>query len=175
MLPYLPPPLPPEPWKDKQNSSTPVYTQKVNCGPVEFQHSSGWTLAHAFILGVFGEHKHLQTSRCSKQTEESSHIRVHRGFLDSSSKVVFGCRPAVPRAAALHSICLFLPHKGPFLQLPRGPGLFSLLFDQMRICEVKHSGFARCMAVLASSPADLKPDESSTTPVSRLKIRHYHA
>lgn len=110
--------------KGKRNSSTPVYTQKVNCSPMEFQHSSGWTLAHAYTLGAFGEHKHLQTSRCSKQTEESSHIRVHGGFLDSSSKVVFGCRPAVPRAAALHSICLFLPHKGPFLQLPQGPGLF---------------------------------------------------
>lgn len=87
-------------------------------------HGVSALMAHACTLGVFGEHKHLQTSRCSKQTEESSHIRVHGGFLDSSSKVVFGCRPAVPRAAALHSICLFLPHKGPFLQLPQGPGLF---------------------------------------------------
>lgn len=98
--------------------------QYRNCSPEEFQHSSGWTLAHAYILGVFGEHKHLQTSHCNEQTGESSHIRVHGGFLDSSSKVVFGCRPAVPRAAALHSICLFLPHKGPFLQLPQGPGFF---------------------------------------------------
>lgn len=114
--------------KTKQkNSSTSVYIRKVNCSPEEFQHSSGWTLAHAYILGVFGEHKHLQTSRCSEQTEESSHIRVPSGFLDSSWKVAFGCTPAVPRAAALHSICLFLPHKGPFLQLPQGPGCFLFL------------------------------------------------
>lgn len=84
----------------KQNSSTPVYIQKVNWSPEEFQHSSGWTLAHVYILGVFGEHKHLQTSHCSKQTEESSHIRVHSRFLDSSSKVLFGCRPAVPRGCS---------------------------------------------------------------------------
>lgn len=142
----------------------------------KFQHPSGWTLAPACTLGVFGEHKHLQTSPRTKQTWESSHIRVHGGFLDSSWKVGFGCRPAVPWAAALHSICLFLPHKGPFSPAASGTwGFFSFSSDQMKICEAKHSGFARCMAVLASPAAELKPDESSTTPAGHSKIRHHHA
>ena len=65
---------------------------------------------------LLGNTKHLQTSPHSKQTEESPYPGAQR-ILDSSSKVVFGCRPAGPRAVALHSICLFLPDKGPFLQL----------------------------------------------------------
>lgn len=57
MKPYLLLPLPPEPWKDKQNSSTPVYREKVRRSPTEFHHQSGWTFAPAYNLSAFGEHK----------------------------------------------------------------------------------------------------------------------